>query len=129
MRTIITFIFFVLLASTAKAQTEFNFSCYDEEIAAIPDATYDDDNDQSDNYDRVAYINNIPTPDGFGIDANDEKIRIYEGTDSDSGNQVWPWNYDYNAYSYEDFNTLYRIIHRVLINLKYGYPPNTGTGL
>ena len=36
MRIIIIFIFFVLLASTAKAQTDFDFSCEpsDEEIIA-----------------------------------------------------------------------------------------------
>ena len=131
MRLIILTIFAICMAGTVKAQTDFDFTCEltcsdaTAAIAAIPDAMMDDPNGPL--YDRVEYINNIPTPDGFGIDANDEKIRIYEGTDSDSGNQVWPWNDDFNAYSYEDFNKLYRMIHRILINLEYGCDILEGT--
>ena len=124
MRTITMFIFFVLLASTAKAQTvEFNFDCYAAAIAAIPDAMPDDPDDL---YDRIAYINNIVTPDGFGIDANDETITVYEGDDSDSGTQRWYYQGDYNYISYLEFNVVYRIIRRVLINLEYGYEPLYG---
>ena len=119
MRIIITFIFFVLLASTAKAQTaEFNFDCYTAAIAAIPDAMEDDPDDL---YDRVAYINNIVTPDGFSIYANDERITVYEGNDPQTGLQRWNHKGDYNSYSYIEFNVVYKLIHRVLINLEYGY--------
>ena len=122
MRTIITFIFFVLLASTAKAQTiEFNFDCvaaYNAEIAAIPDAMSDDPDDL---YDRVAYLNNIVTPDGFSIYANEERVTVYEGNDPQNGTQQWYSKTEVNYVSYEEFNALYKIIHKVLINLEYGY--------
>ena len=125
MRTIIIFIFTVLLASTAKAQTtDFYFSCYDTEIAAIPDAMQDDPNEPL--YDRVAYLNNIITPDGFSIYANEERVTIYEGEDPQNGTQRWYSKTEVNYVSYLEFNVLYRIIHRVLINLKYGYEPLYG---
>ena len=131
MRLIILTIFAICMAGTVKAQNEFNFDCtlsaYNAEIAAIPDALYDADDDQSDNYDRPAYINEIIPPDGFSIYANDEKVAIHEGI-YPGGIQRWPWG-TVNDYTYEEWNFIYRVIHRVLINLKYGYEPNTGTGL
>ena len=119
MRIIITFIFFMLLVSTAKAQTvEFNFDCYTAAVAAIPDAMEDDPDDL---YDRVAYLNNIATPDGFSIYANEERITVYEGNDPQNGIQRWYSKKEVNYISYEEFNALYKIIHRVLINLEYGH--------
>ena len=122
MRTITMFIFFVLLASTAKAQTDFDFACLTcsdatASIAAIPNAMMDDPDDL---YDRVAYLNNIETPDGFSIYANDERVTIYEGEDPQNGDQRWYYQGYYNGYEYVQFNYVYRIIHRVLINLEYG---------
>ena len=123
MRTIIIFIFTVLLASTVKAQTtDFDFDCElicsdaTAAIAAIPDAMMDDPDDL---YDRVAYLNNIETPDGFSIYANDERVTIYEGEDPQTGTQRWHYQGYYNGYEYVQFNYVYRIIHRVLINLEY----------
>ena len=120
MRLIILTIFAICMAGTVKAQTEFNFDCYTAAIAAIPDAPYDDDYDPSDDYDRVAYINNIPTPDGFSIYANDERVVIHEGS-YPSGTQVWKGGKDIPYISYLEFNVNYRIILRVLINLEYGH--------
>ena len=127
MRLIILTIFAICMAGTVKAQTEFNFDCYTAAIAAIPDAPYDDDNDQSDNYDRTAYLNSIIPPDGFSIDANDERVTIHEGI-YPGGTQKW-YHAGFNEYSYDDWNFIYRAIHRILINLEYGYEPKTGTGL
>ena len=123
MRLIILTIFAICMAGTVKAQTEFDFTCEltcseaAAAIAAIPDAMMDDPDDL---YDRVAYLNNIVTPDGFSIYANDERVTIYEGEDPQTGIQRWTHKGDYNGYIYEQFNVLYRIIHRVLINLEYG---------
>ena len=130
MRIITTFIFFVLLASTAKAQTDFDFACgltcneAAASIAAIPDAMMDDPDDL---YDRVAYLNNIETPDGFSIYANDEGVTIFEGEDPQNGTQRWYYQGYYNGYEYVQFNYVYRIIHRVLINLEYGCDVLEGT--
>ena len=128
MRTITMFIFFVLLASTAKAQTvEFSFDCvaaYNAEIAAIPEAMMDDPNGPL--FDRVAYINNIVTPDGFSLYANEERVTVYEGEDPQNGLQRWYTQSEVNYISYLEFNVIYKLIHRVLINLKYGYEPLHG---
>ena len=124
MRTITMFIFFMLLASTAKAQTvEFNFDCYTAAVAAIPDAMPDDPDDL---YDRVAYLNNVETPDGFSIYANEERVTVYEGEDPQNGIQRWYSKTEVNYVSYLEFNVLYRIMRRVLINLEYGYEPLYG---
>ena len=128
MRIIILTIFAICMAGTVKAQTEFNFSCYDEEIAAIPDALYDDDYDPSDDYDRVAYLNSIITPDGFSINADSETVRVFTGNDPKNGSQEW-YHTGFDIYPYDEWNIIYRAVHRVLINLKYGYEANTGTGL
>ena len=128
MRTIIIFIFTVLLALTAKAQTiEFDFDCvaaYNAEIAAIPEAMQDDPNGPL--FDRVAYINNIITPDGFSLYANEERITVYEGENPQNGLQRWYTQSEVNYISYLEFNVIYKLIHRVLINLKYGYEPLYG---
>ena len=128
MRTITMFIFFVLLASTAKAQTvEFSFDCvaaYNAEIAAIPEAMMDDPNGPL--FDRVAYINNIVTPDGFSLYANEERVTVYEGEDPQNGLQRWYTQSEVNYISYLEFNVIYKLIHRVLINLEYGYEPLHG---
>ena len=123
MRLIILTIFAICMAGTAKAQTDFDFTCEltcseaAASIAAIPDAMMDDPDDL---YDRVAYLNNIETPDGFSIYANDERVTIYEGEDPQNGDQRWYYQGYYNGYEYVQFNYVYRIIHRVLINLEYG---------
>ena len=123
MRIITTFIFFVLLASTAKAQTDFDFACEltcsdaTAAIAAIPDAMMDDPNGPL--YDRTEYIGNIITPDGFSIHADPETIRIYRGIYPD-GTQEWYGDNNQNEYTYDQFNTFYKNIHRRLINLEYG---------
>ena len=123
MRLIILTIFAICMAGTVKAQTiEFSFDCvaaYNAEIAAIPDAMPDDPDDL---YDRVVYLNNIVTPDGFSIYANEERVTVYEGEDPQNGTQRWYSKTEVNYVSYLEFNVLYKIIHRVLINLKYGYP-------
>ena len=128
MRTITMFIFFVLLASTAKAQTvEFSFDCvaaYNAEIAAIPEAMMDDPNGPL--FDRVAYINSIVTPDGFSLYANEERVTVYEGEDPQNGLQRWYTQSEVNYISYLEFNVIYKLIHRVLINLEYGYEPLHG---
>ena len=119
MRLIILTIFAICMAGTVKAQTiEFNFDCYTAAIAAIPDAMEDDPDDL---YDRVAYLNNIVTPDGFSIYANEERVTIYEGNDPQNGIQRWYSKREVNYISYVEFNALYKIIHRVLINLEYGH--------
>ena len=121
----------MLLALTAKAQAEFSFDCvaaYNTEIDAIPDATYDDDNDPSDDYDRVAYLNNIIAPDGFSINADAETVRVFRGNDPKTGSQEW-YHSGFDIYTYDEWNFIYKATHRVLINLKYGYEPKTGTGL
>ena len=121
MRLIILTIFAICMAGTVKAQTEFNFDCvaaYNAEIAAIPDAMPDDPDDL---YDRVAYLNNIVTPDGFSIYANEERVTVFEGEDPQNGLQRWYSKTEVNYISYEEFNALYKIIHKVLINLEYGY--------
>ena len=124
MRTIIIFIFTVLFALTAKAQTtDFDFSCYDTEIAAIPDAMQDDPNGPL--FDRVAYINNTVTPDGFSVYANEERIVVHKGI-YPAGTQRWYSQVEVNYISYAEFNVIYKIMHRVLINLKYGYEPLYG---
>ena len=56
------------------------------QVAAIPDAMMDDPDDL---YDRVAYLNNIETPDGFSIYANEERVTVYEGEDPQNGIQRW----------------------------------------
>ena len=126
MRLIILTIFAICMAGTAQAQTEFNFSCYEEEIAAIPEAMMDDPNGPL--FDRVKYINDIITPDGFSINADEERIVVHEGL-YPGGTQRWYHDIPVNIISYDDFNFIYKAIHRVLINLKYGYEPKTGTGL
>ena len=118
MRIIILTIFAICIAGTVKAQTEFNFDCYAAAIAAIPEAMEDDPDDL---YDRVAYLNNIETPDGFSIYANEERVTVYEGNDPQNGIQRWYSKKEVNYISYEEFNALYKIIHRVLINLEYGH--------
>ena len=122
MRIIILTIFAICMAGTVKAQTDFNFTCEltcsdaTAAIAAIPEAMMDDPNGPL--YDRVAYINNIPTPDGFSIYANAERVVIHEGL-YPGGTQVWKTG-KVNDYEYEQFNIVYKNIHRVLINLEYG---------
>ena len=125
MRIIILTIFAICMAGTVKAQTEFSFSCYNEEIAAIPDAPYDDDNDQSDDYDRVAYINSTVTPNGFSVYANEERIVVHEGI-YPSGTQRWYSQVEVNYISYVEFNVIYKIMRKALINLEYGYAPLYG---
>ena len=71
-------------------------------------------------------LNNIVTPDGFSIYANDERVTVYEGNDPQTGIQRWNYKEYYNGYIYEQFNVLYKLAHRVLINLKYGYEPLHG---
>ena len=124
MRIIITFIFFVLLASTAKAQTDFDFTCEltcsdaTAAIAAIPEAMMDADDGTF--YDRTKYMtDNITAPDGFSFHADDEQVVIHEGM-YPGGTQIWyETNYQYE-YTYDQFNTFYKNIHRMLINLEYG---------
>ena len=124
MRIITTFIFFVLLASTAKAQTSFDFTCEltcsdaTAAIAAIPEAMMDADDGTF--YDRTEYMNdNIISPDGFSFYADDEKVVIHEGI-YPAGTQRWYEDNPQNEYTYDQFNTFYKNIHRILINLKYG---------
>ena len=123
MRLIILTIFAICMAGTVKAQTDFDFACEltcsdaTAAIAAIPEAMMDADDGTF--YDRIVYINDIPTPDGFSIYANAEKVVIHEGN-YPHGTQVWPWPYPVNDYSYDEFNYVYKMIHRVLINLEYG---------
>ena len=123
MKTIITFMFFVLLASTAKAQTDFNFACLTcsdatAAIAAIPDAMMDADDGTF--YDRTKYMNdNIISPNGFSFYADDEQVVIHEGI-YPSGTQVWYETNYQNEYTYDQFNAFYKNIHRILINLEYG---------
>ena len=124
MRTITMFIFFVLLASTAKAQTDFDFTCEltcsdaTAAIAAIPDAMMDADDGTF--YDRTKYMNeNITAPDGFSFYADAEDVVIYEGM-YPGGTQRWTKDNDENEFTYDQFNTFWKNIHRVLINLEYG---------
>ena len=123
MRIIILTIFAICMAGTVKAQTEFDFTCEltcsdaAASIAAIPEAMMDDPNGPL--YDRVEYINNIETPDGFSIYANAERVVIHEGI-YPSGTQRWKGGQYINDYGYDQFNAVYKIIHRVLINLEYG---------
>ena len=127
MRLIILTIFAICMAGTVKAQTEFNFDCtaaYNAEIAAIPEAMMDDPNGPL--FDRVAYINNIVTPDGFSLYANEERVTVYEGEDPQNGLQRWYTQSEVNYISYLEFNVIYKLIHRVLINLEYGYEPLHG---
>ena len=123
-RLILLIIFAICIAGVAKAQTtDFDFACElmcsdaTAAIAAIPNAMQDDPNGPL--YDRVAYLNSIITPDGFSIYANDERVTVYEGNDPQNGTQRWYYQGYYNGYIYEQFNVLYRMIHRVLINLEY----------
>ena len=127
MRLIILTIFAICMAGTVKAQTEFDFDCtaaYNAEIDAIPEAMMDDPNGPL--FDRVAYINNIETPDGFSLYANEERVTVYEGEDPQNGTQRWYTQSEVNYISYLEFNVIYKLIHRVLINLEYGYEPLHG---
>ena len=112
----------MLLASTAKAQTDFDFACLTcsdatAAIAAIPEAMIDADDGTF--YDRVKYINDIIPPDGFSVYANAERIVIHEGI-YPSGTQRWRGGDFINDYEYDQFNIIYKNIHRRLINLEYG---------
>ena len=126
MRLIILTIFAICMAGTVKAQTEFNFDCvaaYNAEIAAIPEAMMDDPNGPL--FDRVAYINSIIPPDGFSVYANEERVVVHAGI-YPSGTQRWYTQEEVNYISYLQFNVIYKLIHRVLINLEYGYEPLHG---
>ena len=122
MRLIILTIFAICMAGTVKAQTDFDFACEltcsdaTAAIAAIPDAMMDADDGTF--YDRVEYINEIIPPDGFSVFANAERVVIHEGI-YPGGTQRWKTG-EVDYYEYDQFNIVYKNIHRVLINLKYG---------
>ena len=124
MKLIILTIFAICMAGTVKAQTDFDFTCEltcsdaTAAIAAIPDAMMDADDGTF--YDRTEYMNeNITAPDGFSFYADAEDVVIYEGT-YPGGTQLWTKDNDENEFTYDQFNTFWKNIHRILINLKYG---------
>ena len=80
MRIITMFIFFVLLASTAKAQTDFDFSCGPEygftETGFLESTTVE----------RMAFIQTLESGDvTLNVSANNSEIRVFV---YDNGNPV-----------------------------------------
>ena len=87
MRTITMFIFFVLLASTAKAQTDFDFSCEpsDEEIIAEYGFT-ETGFLESTTVERMTFIQTLESGDvTLNVSANSTQIRVFV---YDNGNPV-----------------------------------------
>ena len=79
MKTIITFMFFVLLASTAKAQTDFDFSCEpsDEEIIAEYGFT-ETGFLESTLVERMTFIQTLESGDvTLNVSANNSEIRVF----------------------------------------------------
>ena len=92
-----------------STDSNINFDCYAAAIAAaIPDAIRDPD----DLYDRVAYLNNIATPDGFSIYANEKELQYMKG-------MIHKMEFNDGILKrkliifHMEFNALYKIIHRV----------------